>query len=88
MIVEESTHYKQNDNGDYVNVAKSVGMGNAGYSMGITTGDFNADGLIDIMSTNITLNAGQRLLKLAEDTSFKDARYSKISQTYKQITRL
>lgn len=81
LVVDDSGRinplYKQNDNGDYVNVAKSVGMGNAGYSMGITTGDFNADGLIDIMSTNITLNAGQRLLKLAEDTSFKDARYSK-----------
>jgi hypothetical protein len=79
LVVDDSGRinplYKQNENGDYVNVAKTVGLSNAGYSMGITTGDFNADGLIDIMSTNITLNAGQRLLRIAEDVNFKDVRY-------------
>ena len=81
LVVDDSGRinpmYKQDETGNFVNVAEQSGFGNTGYSMGITTGDFNADGLLDIMSTNVTLNAGDRILRLAETVEFDDSRYQK-----------
>ena len=42
----------------------------------MTTGDFNNDGHIDIIASNVTLTAGERLFNMASHVDFEDARYS------------
>lgn len=80
LVVDDSGRinplYKRTESGDYVNVAKDAGIASSGMSMGITTGDFNGDGLLDIMSTNVTLLAGTRLLEQSQNVSLSDARYA------------
>ena len=42
-------------------IATDLGVDQGGMSMGVTTGDFDGDGDLDLMATNITLVAGQRV---------------------------
>ncbi len=51
----------QGDTGGWQEIATDLGLTQPGMSMGISTGDFNGDGQLDIMATNVTLTAGQRL---------------------------
>ena len=85
LVVDDSGRinpmYKQNETGDYVNVAKDSGIASNGMSMGISTGDFNGDGLLDIMSTNVTLRAGERLLKQAQNFQYDNPKYKSNFQT-------
>ena len=79
LVVDDSGRinplYKRDQTGDYKNVATQSGLASSGMSMGITTGDFNGDGLLDIMSTNVTLLAGSRLLHMAENAPFANNRF-------------
>jgi hypothetical protein len=81
--------YKKDSKGDFVNIAERSGLGTSGYSMGITTGDFNGDGHLDIMSTNVTLTAGERALKMAQKADIKDPRYkenfTQIQESYQSL---
>ena len=53
-----------------------MGLKMSGMSMGMTTGDFNNDGHLDIIASNVTLTAGERLFNMASHVDFEDARYS------------
>ena len=93
LVVDDSGRinplYKRTESGDYVNVAKDAGIASSGMSMGISTGDFNGDGLLDIMSTNVTLLAGKRLLQQAQNIDFSNPRYAsnfkKIEEGYNAL---
>ena len=51
-----------------------------GLSMGLTTGDFDNDGDMDIMSTNIVLNAGQRMAASTEGLLDASTKMGKVMQ--------
>jgi hypothetical protein len=51
-------------------IAVDLGLAQSGMSMGVSTADFNGDGRLDIMATNITLHAGQRVAAEAAHLEF------------------
>lgn len=48
--------YRNLGNGSFENVTKEAGVGDTGYGMGCTCGDYNNDGLTDIYVTNVGSN--------------------------------
>ena len=80
IVVDDSGRinpiYQRDESGRYTETAESMGLKMSGMSMGMTTGDFNNDGHMDIMASNVTLTAGERLFNMAQHVDFKDPRYS------------
>jgi hypothetical protein len=69
IIVDDSGRtnpiYQMSEGGVFVNAAEEMGLASSGLSMGITTGDFNGDGRLDLITTNVTLMAGERIINEA-----------------------
>ena len=80
IIVDDSGRinpiYQRDEDGRYKETSESMGLKMSGMSMGMTTGDFNNDGHLDIIASNVTLTAGERLFNMASHVDFEDARYS------------
>ena len=80
IIVDDSGRinpiYQRGEDGKYQETSESMGLKMSGMSMGMTTGDFNNDGHLDIIASNVTLTAGERLFNMAERVQFEDGRYS------------
>ena len=70
LVVDDSGRinpvYKNLGNGKFAEASEEMQLTKGGLSMGLTTGDFDNDGDQDIMSTHITLTAGERLASSAE----------------------
>ena len=47
--------------GNFEPLGADAGLSHAGLSMGVSTGDFNNDGHLDIMSSHVAMTAGQRM---------------------------
>lgn len=90
IVVDDSGRinpiYQRDSDGRYKQKAEEMGIKSSGMSMGMTTGDFNNDGHIDIIASNVTLTAGERLFNMAQRVSFDDERYaqnfSALQQSY------
>ena len=80
IIVDDSGRinpiYQRGEDGKYQETSESMGLKMSGMSMGMTTGDFNNDGHLDIIASNVTLTAGERLFNMAGHVDFADARYA------------
>merc|ERR1711964_965849 len=48
--------YRNNGDGTFIDVTQRSGVGDAGYGMGVTVGDYNNDGFIDLYVTNFGAN--------------------------------
>ncbi|MCC2680219.1 MAG: repeat-containing protein [Pseudobdellovibrio sp.] len=48
-------------NGTFIESADKIGVSNWGYAMGISSGDINNDGLVDVAMTNVNFNAIDRI---------------------------
>ena len=70
LVVDDSGRinpvYKNLGNGTFAEASEEMQLTKGGLSMGLTTGDFDNDGDQDIMSTHITLTAGERLASSTE----------------------
>ena len=69
-------------------IATDLGVDQGGMSMGVTTGDFDGDGDLDLMATNITLVAGQRVAATgASSTSFAGLKdnFARIADNYHSV---
>ncbi|MEC8382223.1 MAG: CRTAC1 family protein [Myxococcota bacterium] len=79
IVVDDSGRinpiYQRDESGRYTETAESMGLKMSGMSMGMTTGDFNNDGHMDIMASHVTLTAGERLFNMAQHVNFTDPRY-------------
>ena len=53
--------YKNTGDGGFEEVGEQAGLNAPGWSMGLSTGDFDGDGDLDILTTNIAFTAGQRM---------------------------
>lgn len=93
LVVDDSGRinpvYRNAGDGKFSQTTEEAGLAQGGLSMGITTGDFNNDGLLDVMSTNITMNAAKRMAFSAEgvldDSSKMGQVMSKLRQEYTAI---
>ena len=61
--------YRNNGNGTFTDVTSSAGVGDTGYGVGATTGDYDNDGNIDIYVTNFGTNV---LYRNNGDATFTD----------------
>ena len=61
--------YRNNGNGTFTDVTSSAGVGDTGYGVGATTGDYDNDGDIDIYVTNFGTNV---LYRNNGDATFTD----------------
>ena len=88
LVVDDSGRlnplYKNDGAGSFSQVAYEAGVSDGGLSMGATTGDFNNDGHMDIMATNITLSAGQRIAASTEGLLDPDSRMGEVMQTLRE----
>ncbi len=67
--------YRNKKNGTFEEVAASAGVADASRTSGVCAGDFNADGLFDLYSVNISSPAN-KLYKNLGNGKFKDITYS------------
>ena len=65
IVVDDSGRvnpvYKNNGDGKFTDVTNKMGLAAPGWSMGLSTGDFDGDGDLDIVTTNVALTAGRRI---------------------------
>ena len=61
--------YRNNGNGTFTDVTSSAGVGDTGYGVGATTGDYDNDGDIDVYVTNFGTNV---LYRNNGDATFTD----------------
>ena len=93
IVVDDSGRinpiYQRDDDGRFKETSEAMGLNMSGMSMGMTTGDFNNDGHMDIIASNVTLTAGERLFNMAQRISFEDDRYAQnfatLQQNYKGL---
>jgi hypothetical protein len=69
LVVDDSGRvnpvYVNMGNGEFEDLTDSLGLGDSGWSMGISAGDYDGDGLQDLVSTHVTLLAGRRIVESA-----------------------
>ncbi|MFT5050600.1 MAG: hypothetical protein ACI8QZ_002002 [Chlamydiales bacterium] len=61
--------YQNDGNGNFSDVTDTAGVGDTGYGMGCSTGDFDGDGHVDLYITNVGANV---LYKNNGDGTFRD----------------
>lgn len=65
LVVDDSGRinpvFRNAGGGTFTKLTEEAGLEYTGMSMGVTTGDFNNDGHLDIMSSHVAMNAGQRM---------------------------
>ena len=65
LVVDDSGRinpvYRNTGTGNFEPLGMASGLQHTGTSMGITTGDFNNDGLLDVMSSHVVMTAGHRI---------------------------
>ena len=65
LIVDDSGRinpvFRNSGTGNFEALGSDAGLNHAGLSMGVSTGDFNNDGHLDIMSSHVAMTAGQRM---------------------------
>ena len=85
LVVDDSGRinpvYKNMGDGKFSQTTEAAGLSQGGLSMGITTGDINNDGLLDIMSTNITMNAAKRMAHSSEGLIGTDTKMGQVMET-------
>ena len=62
----------RNDGGSFSGVAEALGVADAGYGMGVNTGDYDNDGDADIFVTNFGANALYRNEGAEESWGYRD----------------
>ena len=82
LVVDDSGRinpvYKNLGNGTFAEASEEMQLTKGGLSMGLTTGDFDNDGDQDIMSTHITLTAGERLASSTEGILSEESKMGKV----------
>ena len=77
------------DTGGWQEISTDLGLDQAGMSMGVSTADYDGDGDLDIMATNVTLTAGQRLAAtgaaLSHDHAGLQENFQKIADGYHSV---
>ncbi|MEC8380860.1 MAG: CRTAC1 family protein [Myxococcota bacterium] len=85
LVVDDSGRinpvYKNMGDGKFSQTTEAAGLSQGGLSMGITTGDINNDGLLDIMSTNITMNAAKRMANSTAGVLDTDTKMGQVMET-------
>ena len=65
IVVDDRGHlspaYRNNGKGKFVQAAKNIGMENRGFGMGTAAGDFNNDGKLDFLLSNVNFVAADRI---------------------------
>ncbi len=88
VVVDDSGRlnpvYRNDGKGGFSQVAYEAGVAEGGLSMGATSGDFNNDGLLDLMTTNITLTAGQRMARSTEGLLDESGRMGEIMRNLRR----
>jgi hypothetical protein len=56
--------YVNDGAGQFKQVAEEIGLGNEGYGMSMAAGDFNNDGITDVIWTNVNMTGATRLNEL------------------------
>jgi hypothetical protein len=85
LVVDDSGRsnpvYRNDGQGGWTQATEAMGMGKGGLSMGMAAGDFNNDGLMDVMTTNVTLTAGQRMATATEGLLDPQAKMGKVMES-------
>ncbi|MEC7983921.1 MAG: FG-GAP-like repeat-containing protein, partial [Myxococcota bacterium] len=88
LVVDDSGRinpvYKNMGDGTFVESSEDLQITSGGLSMGLTTGDFDNDGDQDIMSTHITLTAGERLAASAKGVLKDSSRMGKVMKRMRE----
>jgi hypothetical protein len=73
VVVDDSGRinpvYINDGAGHFNEVSKAAGLQAPGWSMGLSTGDYDGDGHLDILTTHIAMSAGRRILDSAEGST-------------------
>ena len=82
LPIESRNSLYKNEKAEFFNVTKTVGGGDAGYGMGVTSGDYNNDGFTDLYITNFGKNSlfhntsGDSFSEVGELTGVDDGHWS------------
>jgi hypothetical protein len=75
VVVDDSGRinpfYAGDGKGGFREQSAKAGLASPGWSMGTTTGDFDNDGDLDVMSTHVSLYVAQRMMQVAGQSSGK-----------------
>lgn len=85
LVVDDSGRfnpvYRNEGKGSWTQATEAMGMGKGGLSMGMAVGDFNNDGRMDVMATNITMTAGQRMATATEGLLDPQSKMGKVMES-------